>query len=316
VNNEPIRKQAPLYTFSRGRSYPEQQEKNPTAEDYLLAIAEAGACHANLVLDVDEHLQRSLNAHDAGAWKLWKEVLNYADFYSRHKTQHRLEPAADVAVVVDDLDPGDEVLNLMARHNIPFKVLRASDLKSKDLVAFDVIIVFAKPDQESARQMSHVVTLGKTVVLAGAQGAYPWHNHEGVRLNEHATSYAVGKGKVIELSEAISDPETFSQDIHRLLGKEHALISLWNGLTTIAVPYAADSRDLEEIEFINYATDPLRVQVQVKGSFPAVQYASPEHGCCEFLSPILHHGFTEFVIPELQIAGRVYLIAQEGSGSH
>jgi len=285
-------------------------------DHFILESSNVSGNYADLVLDVDERLQRSLNAQNAGAWKLWKEVLKYTEFYSRDKTEHRLEAAANVAVVVDDFDPGDEVLNLMARHNIPFKVLRASDLKPKDLVAFDVIVLFSKPDQESAEQISHVVTLGKTVVLAGAQGAYPWHNDEAVRLNENATSYAVGRGRVIELSEAISDPETFSQDIRRLLGKEHALISLWNGLTTIAVPYAADGRDLEEIEFINYATDPLRVQVQVKGSFPAVQYASPEHGCCEFLTPIPYDGFTEFVIPELRIAGRVHLIAQQGGGSH
>ena len=45
----------------------------------------------------------------------------------------RLEAAANVAVVVDDLDTTDEAMNLLARHNIPFKVLRPADLKSGDL---------------------------------------------------------------------------------------------------------------------------------------------------------------------------------------
>jgi hypothetical protein len=213
---------------------------------------------------------------------------------------------------VDDLDPGDEVMNLMARHNLPFRVFRASDSQPKLLEDVDVIVVFAKLDQESSERIAELASRGKTFVLVGAQGSRPWHNLlEAVRLNEHATSYTVGKGKVLELSEPITDPETFAQDIRRLLGKDRALISLWNGLTTIAVPYTNNGRDVEEIEFVNYAADPLPVQVQVKGSFRSVQYEDPQHACCESLTPVQHNGFTEFVIPDLQIAGRVHLAAQE-----
>jgi hypothetical protein len=308
--------QTPLYTFSWLRPDAGQQERELTATDYSLAVSEAGAFRADLVLDVDEQLQEALNAKEPIAWKLWKEVLNYTDFYSRDKTDPRLEAAANVAVIVDDLDPGDEVMNLMARHNIPFKVFRAPDLQPKVLEDFEVIVVFAKPDQESGQRIAELATHGKTFVLVDGQGSYPWHNTEAIRLNEHATSYTVGKGKVLELSEAVTDPETFSQDIRRLLGKDHALISLWNGLTTIAVPYSNNGRDVEEIEFINYAAGPLQVQVQVKGSFRSVQYESPEHACCESLAPVQHSGFTEFVIPELQIAGRVHLVAEEVRRSH
>jgi protein-tyrosine-phosphatase len=303
--------QTPLYTFSWGQSESGQQERALTATDYSLAVAEAGAFHADLLLDVDEHLQKALNAKDPGAWRLWKEVLNYADFYSRNKTDAGLGAAANVAVVVDDLDPGDEVMNLLARHNIPFQVLRASDLQSKALESFDVIVVLAKSGQESRQRIAEIATRGKTVVLVDAQGSYPWHNAQPVKLNEHASSYSIGNGKVIELSEPVTDPETFAQDIRRLLGNEHSLISLWNGLTTIAVPYAENGGDIQEIDFINYAADPLRVQVRVKGSFHSVRYESPEHSCCESLDRVEHNGFTEFVIPELEIAGRVHLVAEQ-----
>jgi len=307
--------QTPLYTFPWLGSDAGQQERSPSAPDYSLAIGEAGAFHADLVLDVDEHLQKSLNAKDPSAWKLWNEVLGYADFYSRDRADASLQAAANVAVIVDDLDTGDEVMNLMARHNIAFQAWRESDLQSKALEHFDVIVVFAKPDQESCQRLDDLATRGKTVVIVEAQGSYPWHNTQAVRLNQHATSYAVGSGGVIELSEAVTDPETFSQDIRRLLGKERALISLWNGLTTVAAPYTENGQDVKEIEFINYAGDPLPVQVQVKGSFRSVQYESPERACCETLAPVQHNGFTEFVIPELKIAGRVHLAKEQARPS-
>ncbi len=167
--------------------------------------------------------------------------------------------------------------------------------------------MFAKPDAIIEKRIAALATSGKTVVLVDAHGNYPWQSSQPDRLNEHTVSYAVGNGKVLELSEPVSDPETFAQDIRRLVGKRDALLSLWNGLTTIAAPYKDRGGILKEIEFVNYAAEPLRVQVQVKGSFTSVRYESPEHQCCESLVPVKHDGFTEFVIPELRLAGRVHL---------
>jgi hypothetical protein len=296
--------QVPLYTFSWNASQNGEQRDRPQATDYLLAVAEAEAFHADLLLRVDEGLQKALSEHDASAWRLWNKVRSYADFNS--ESDEALEPAANVAIVVDDLDPGDEVVNLLARHNIPFRIFFPGDLEKIDPQIFDVIAVFAKPDERSSAQLTNLANAGKTVVLVDAHGSYPWQKGESVRLNEHTTSYAVGSGKVLELSEPVSDPETFSQDIRRLTGK-HVLISLWNGLTTIAVPYGDKGGKLKLVELINYAEEPVRVQVQVRGSFTSVRYETPPGKCCQLLSPVNHDGFTEFVIPDLAIAGRVHL---------
>jgi protein-tyrosine-phosphatase len=241
-------------------------------------------------------------------------VRSYADFYS-HTGEQGLEAAANVAVVVDDLDTSEEAMNLLARHNIPFKVLRPADLRSGDLEGFDVVVVFAKPDRGACERIADLATHGKIVVLVEAHGSYPWQSRDAVRLNEHAVSYAVGKGKVLELSEPVTDPETFAQDIRRLLGKENVLMSLWNGLTTIAVPYREHGGTVKVLEFVNYAEEPLRLQVQVKGSFASIRYETPEHQCCESLVSVKHNGFTEFVIPELRIAGRVHLEANQAKDS-
>jgi hypothetical protein len=112
---------------------------------------------------------------------------------------------------------------------------------------------------------------------------------------------------VLELAEPVTDPETFAQDIRRLLGTQNVVMNLWNGLTTIAVPYSEHSGTVKVLELINYSGDPLRLQVQVKGTFASIRYETPGHACCVSLVPVKHNGFTEFVIPELQIAGRVHL---------
>jgi hypothetical protein len=299
--------QVPMYTFSWGGDSGEQQPAL-TAEDYSLAVAEAGACHADLILELEDRLQKGLIDHDPQARALWSQVRSYAGFYL-HAAEQAMEAAATVAVVVDDLDPSDEVMNLLARHNIPFQVLRPADLQSADLRGFDVIAVFAKPDRLACERMGELAKLGKTVVLVDAHGSYPWQNDLPVRVNEHVVSYAVGKGKVLELAEPVTDPETFAQDIRRLLGTQNVLMNLWNGLTTIAVPYSEHGGTIKVLELINYSGDPLRLQVQVKGTFASIRYETPGNACCESLVPVKHNGFTEFVIPELQIAGRIHLEA-------
>lgn len=302
--------QVPSYTFSWGSSSG-QQEPALTADDYSLAVAEAGAFHADLVLELDDHLEENLSKRDPQARTLWNRVRTYAEFYS-HVPKRAMKTAANVAIVVDDLDPSDEVMNLLARHNIPFKVLHPGDLASAGLKTFDVVVVFAKPDKAATERIRELANSGMTCVLVDAHGAYNWQDGHPVRLNEHAVSYSAGKGKVLELSEPVTDPETFAQDIRRLLGTQNALISLWNGLTTIAVPYNEHGGGVTELELINYSADPLRLQVQVKGSYDSIRYETPQRPCCESLVPVKHNGSTEFVIPELRIAGRVHLDAKPG----
>ena len=296
------RLQIPLYTFS----WSDQAAQTiPTADDYSLAVAEAGAFHADLLLSLDEHLQEGLNNHDGEAWARWNQVRSMLKFSDDARTR-ALEPAANVAIIADQLDAGDEVTNLLGRHNIPFQVLTAADLKTGDLKAFDIVIVFAKPDAEIAERIKTLASNGATVVVVDAHGKYAWQNGQPVQVNEHTISYPVGNGKVLELAEPVSDPETFAQDIRRLLGKRNSLLSLWNGLTAIAVPYK-DRGATTTLELVNYAGEPVRLQVQVKGSFTHIRYETPDHACCQSLEPVHHDGFTEFVIPEIRIAGRVHL---------
>ncbi len=61
------------------------------------------------------------------------------------------------------------------------------------------------------------------------------------------------------------------------------------------------------MEFVDYAEEPVQVQIRVKGNFAAVRYESPEQGCCVPLEVVKNGEFTEFVIPSLQTAGRTYL---------
>jgi len=137
--------------------------------------------------------------------------------------------------------------------------------------------------------------------------AYPWHSSEARKISDDSVSYVLGEGRVIELKSPISDPETFARDIRGLIDNGKLEISLWNALTTIGVLYREPSSENKVVELVNYAADPLEVQIRVKGEFPLIRYESPERGCCEAISPVIRDGFTEFSVPSLTISGRVHL---------
>src|SRR5438477_854321 len=298
--------QVPLYSFAWDLTDALQQQHGPDAPDYALAVAEAGAFDADLVLSLHERLETGLAQNNPSAWALWDQVKPYLRFFSQHPKRH-LGSEASVAVVAEDNTASYEPINLLARHNIGLRVVRPADLSPRSLEAVDVVVVFSAFDKQKAEILTDFAKKGGVTVLVDSHGSYPWQLARPIRLSEQSVSYAVGKGRIIEISEPIADPEMFAQDIRRLIDNHKMRISLWNALTTVAVLYRPAGARGRIVELLNYAQEPLQVQVQVKGSYRSIRFETPEHGCCDSLKPVAHDGFTEFVVPWLNIAGRVYL---------
>jgi len=200
----------------------------------------------------------------------------------------------------------------MARHNIPFRVLHSAAVKAADLAGLDVVIEFAGPTKELAETLRAFAERGGVVVMVNQPGSYPWRSGEG-KTNGPSVTYTVGKGRVIELKEPVSDPETFAQDVRRLMAQQHVPVNLWNSLTTLVVEYPGARTGERIVELVNYDEESTQVQVQVKGNYKAAKYESPERGCCETLKTEHVNGFTEFVVPDLVSGGRVHLEAESGT---
>jgi hypothetical protein len=298
--------QVPLIDFPWELSDALQQQQGPGTEGYCLAVAEAGAFHSDLLLNLHPNLQKALVRGSAGGWIVWKHVAQYVEFYLKER-ERPVALQANVGVVTDNYEASYETTNLMARHNIPFRVLPPRELTTQGLAGLDLIVLFAQPDETATREVAGFVEAGGVAILVNLRGPFPWQSTAARRASEHSVIYTTGKGKVIELSEGVADPGTFAQDVRRLLGKEKLPISLWNASTTLAVPYKLPRTSVATLELVNYSAEPLPVQVRIKGSYSVVRYETPERGCCESLTPARRDGFTEFVVPWLRIGGRVHL---------
>lgn len=296
----------PLYTFAWEQSDPLVNEQGPKPADYELAIAEAGAYHADLVLEVHEAQQKGLASGDQNALADWAQVKRYLEFYNRSDGSQKVDQAR-VGVLAEDYQTPYEALNLMARHNIPFRVLKSSEVQAQDLRDFDVLIAFAELSKELAAAINDFAASGGVAVLVKLPGPFVWESAGAGTTSGPSTTYWVGKGRVIELQEAIVDPETFAQDVRRLMAKTNVPVSLWNSLTTLVAAYRGTKAGETIVDLVNYDEESSEVQVQVKGTFHSASYETPERGQSEKLKTTQVNGFAQFVVPDLVVGGRVRL---------
>jgi hypothetical protein len=119
---------APLLTYPWRPITLSDVDEGPRLEDYLVAIADAGSVGADLVLPMHERFQRNLLLGKPDARRWWKEIRSYIDFYSWN-LPNRYRPLANIAIVAADPMASFEVMNLLARHNLPFEIIAPERLQ-------------------------------------------------------------------------------------------------------------------------------------------------------------------------------------------
>jgi len=304
------RGRVPLYSFKWNPPESSQPDQGPEAADYRLAVAEAGAFHADLMLSLHQELQKGLWQKNPAAWATFAEIKRAMTF-SAHAADGVGKQDANVGIVIGDYESTYEPVNLLARHNIPFRMLRTPDLKTAAIENLDILVFLSSANKEAALVIENFASNGGVVILIDSHGPYPWRfdNPSG----QQQVAHKIGRGQIIQLGDPSGDPDSFAQDVRRLIDNSKISISLWNALTTVAVSYRKTDSSEKLVELINYAQEPLSVQVQVKGLFSSIRFESPENGCCTSVAGVQHEGYTEFVIPALTVAGRVHLSQRNAS---
>jgi hypothetical protein len=248
-----------------------EQEEGPSLDDYLVAIAEAGSFGADLILPLHASFQKRLSAGEPEAAAEWTRIRRFLDFYSRDLPDPR-QLLDNVAVVASQPLVWYEVMNLLARHNVPFELLRPEEIGARELSTFKLLILLDPPEPAGMAAVDAFVQRG---------------------------------GKVYKAAAAISDPNGFALEMRKLLGAEDRVTDIWNGITVLIAPYQRAKGEVL-LTLVNYAHQELPVQARVRGTFVTVHYESPEQPRTAI--PHQHRlGFTEFVLPALHVGGRVIL---------
>ncbi|HEV3484604.1 MAG TPA: hypothetical protein VG106_04295, partial [Vicinamibacterales bacterium] len=214
----------------------------------------------------------------------------YLDFYAGQPTR-LYTPMADVGIVTSTPMLWVEVLDLLTRHNLSFTVVEPSQIAAQTGGPLETLVVLDQPDAAQAKLLAAYERAGGSVILALPSPA---------EKGPHAVDL---QARVIERG---ADPNRFALALRRLLGPERRVLDIWNGITVLATPYAAPGEEAVLVTLVNYAYQPLPVQLRVRGTFARVQYESPEEPA--MLLPHEHRdGRTEFVVPAVRVGGRIFL---------
>ncbi len=319
--------------FAGGRtvpwiSYPWQPitlaeiDDGPQIENYLVAIAEAGLFGGDLLLPLHPRFQQDLLLGLPQARAGWDRIRRHIEFYSWN-LPGRYRPITNIGVLAADPMSGFEILNLLSRHNLPFELIALSGVSPSSLGAFDLVLALDPPPAAHLDVLAAFAASGGTVVIAATGStpapevsarpsasaeppARPWGALPPVLRTDERVSYQVGAGRVVEVLRGIADPNLFAFEIRQLLGPEHRVLDIWNGITVIAAPYRDPDGRSVLVSVLNYSHQPLPVQLRIAGTFSLVQYESPEEPPA--LLPYQHRdGYTEVVLPALSIGGRLFL---------
>ena len=262
----------PVFTYSWRPITLSDVDEGPSLDDYLVAIAESGSFGGDLLLPLHERFERGLLLGQPQARSDWTEIRRYIEFYSWNLPD-RYQPIANIGVVTSEPTLWFEVMNLLARHNLPCELLSPASLVSRALKGLDLLVVLDEPGQSQ---------------------------------NDALAAFERGGGQVIRMLKGVADPNAFALDVRQKLGRARRVVDIWNGITVLVAPFQEPNGTSMLLTIVNYAHQDLPVQLRVKGSFSQVRYESPEDPGA-LLPSQNRDGFTEFVLPALRIGGRVFL---------
>ena len=174
-------------------------------DEFALAISEAEAIRADVIIDVPESLQKALVANQPAAWALWNQVKQYIAFSSSAATE-TMRPIANLGTITCDDRTNYEAVNLLARHNLSFETVRPQDLNAERLNRWNALVVFCAPKTPELGLFSDFAKRGGIVVLVNQRGDYPWHSNTPARQDEHSATFTVGSGEIVELREPVYRP--------------------------------------------------------------------------------------------------------------
>ena len=272
---------------------------------YGKSIADAAATGARWIVTLDDALRAKLLHQDADAQAAWRNIGSMLAFYEKHADRRAFEPFGTIAVVLDNAGPNlansEECLNLVARHQIPYRVIERSNLNAaaieglRGLLAFDL-----NPATDAERKMlEKFANDGGMVMIGPSWGRAP--KDQAYRIA------AFDKGEVAVFKEATPDPESVSRNINDMLVTEEQGAAFFNAPSVLSYVSLEKSGEHALIQFVNYADTPSgAITVWVADQFKAAHLYTPD-GAVTDLPVKRNPSRTEISIPRIAVSGALLL---------
>jgi hypothetical protein len=275
--------------------------ENASAIAYARAVADVAAAGGRWIVSLDDALRAKLRARDASALETWRHLSSYLKFAERHNGWRALVAYGNVGIVLDPASTNQaltaEYLNLVARRQVPYRLVARSGLNAAALAEFRALVAIEldAPSAAERKVLRNFVENGGLVISGPSWGGAP--------KTEPFAEVPAGKGRVVVYKDP--DPETVARDLKELLSDDDLGVVPFNVPSVSTFASGAGPGQPLLVQLVNYFDHPVEmITLRVAGAFRSACMETPG-GAVVDLPLQVAEGRTEVTIPKLLLWGTV-----------
>ena len=205
------------------------EDRTLTTEQCLLALCDCEASGARWILECDE-------ASFAG-------IAEALRFFEAHRAWRDFQTPLHIGLVASSRPEMREVMNLMCRFAVPYRLVRAP------LPGMSVLVLAGSPDSAAnafAREGGLVISLGWTALTQKAEGSSDWVDTK------------LGAGMISAWKGPITNAQRFVKDLTAKLGEDHDVVRAFN-VHASTVRYTVRDEDQRGlVQIVNFTGRPFQ----------------------------------------------------------
>jgi hypothetical protein len=278
------------------------QPDSGSAVEYARFAADAAVAGGRWIVSLDDALRVKLRRNDPAALATWRRLGDCLRFAEQYAEWRGLVPYGHLGLIVDpaskDPDMADEYLKLVARRQVPYRIVLRSELSRESLDGFRAVLATAlDPPAAGERKLLRAFAEGGGVVVAGPS----WGD---APEDQPFKEIPAGKGRLVIYKEA--DPETIARDMKELSLEEAGMFAF---NVPSVITYAGRSIHGKRllIQLLNYSDSAATaISLRVSGSYKTARLFTPDAAPAD-LEVHSTGNRTDIAIPKLSLWGGVLL---------
>ena len=251
------------------------QPSRSSAEDYVLAFADAAAHGAHWIVTLDDRLAAGIAAKKADDMITWKRIAQASAFFAVNNTY---TDDAVIGVLSSFTGPKvgftNEVLNNLARTKQQYRAIASSRFTSASLAGLKGVIYAdsAEPPANVRNQVLDFVNAGEMLITASAWGALPKATAASERSHPRFQIRPVGKGAIALATTPFSDPYVVPNDAVVLISHRQDIVRFFNTGAITPCLYTSPDKRHAALRTVFYSLRPVEDStIWVKGAWRAAR---------------------------------------------